>query len=109
MVPGDDPTYACNMINKNLTVACFFVCLPGMTKLMMKLPIALRLILRGWDRGLNVPSEEHEGKPTLFRVGLSEPGREINLCYKWNWNPGPFDPQSSALTNRPPSTPSTNE
>ena len=31
--------------------------------------------------------------------------REINLCCKWDWNPGPFDPQSSALTNKPLSTP----
>ena len=33
------------------------------------------------------------------------PEEKINLCCKWDWNPGPFDPQSSALTNRPPSTP----
>ena len=40
-----------------------------------------------------------------LEVGLSAPRREINLCCKWDWNPGPFDPQSSALTNRPPATP----
>ena len=40
----------------------------------------------------------------VFGVGLSAPGREINLCCKWDWSARPFDPQSSDLTNRPPST-----
>ena len=31
---------------------------------------------------------------------LSVPGREINLCFKWDWNPGHFDFLSIALTNR---------
>ena len=31
---------------------------------------------------------------------LSAPGREINLCFKWDWNPGHFDFLSIALANR---------
>ena len=42
---------------------------------------------------------------SIFEVGLSAPRREINLCCKWDWNSGPFDLQSSALTNRLPATP----
>ena len=44
-------------------------------------------------------------KVNLLGVGLSAPGREIYLFCKWNWNSRPFNPQSSALTNRPDAPP----
>ena len=69
----------------------FYYGLPGITQLTRKSPIVLKLILRGSpDRGLNVPSEGREGKPStkfLHEVGLSAPEREINLCCYWDWNP----------------------
>ena len=80
---------------------CYVVGLLGMTQLTRNLPIALRLILRGF------PLEEDMKQTfsSIFGLHLSEPRKEINLCCKWDWNPGPFDLQSSTLTNRPPSTP----
>ena len=44
-------------------------------------------------------------KVNLLGVGLSAPGREIYLFCKWNWNSRPFNPQPSALTNRPDAPP----
>ena len=68
---------------------------------MSKFPIALKLILR--TDGLMSPLKGAKKIFYLiFEIGLSAPKEEINLCCKWDWNPGSFDPQSSALTNKPP-------
>ena len=55
-------------------VVLLYIGILEMTQLTRKLPIALRLILRGSPgRQLNVPSEGHEGKPyTQFLWGRAE-------------------------------------
>ena len=78
-----------------------------MTQLTRKFPIALRLILRGSLGPMTQRSLQRMRRKTysVFEVRLSAPRREINLCcYSETGTPGPFDPQSSALTDRPPAT-----
>ena len=86
---------------------CFFlyIGLLGMTQPTRKLQVALRLILRvsGTD-SLMSPQKDTKVNLLLNFCGRAEcTRREINLCCKWDWNSGPFDLQSSAFTNRPPS------
>jgi len=41
-----------------------------------------------------VSLKDERNSYSIFKVWRSESRREINLCYKWNWNLGPFNFQS---------------
>ena len=81
-----------------------------MTKLTRKSPrIALRQAnfkeFPGTDGLTSILKDTKENLLLNFEVGLSAPRREIYLCRRWDWNPGLFDPQPSALINRSPALP----
>ena len=62
----------------------------------------------GWPMQLTKKSPRNDGLTSPFKDMKENlllnfrDRRKIILFCKWDWNPGPFNPQSSALTNGPP-------
>ena len=67
-------------------------------------PIEFSLVLGvHWTDDIS-PKDIKEPSTQLFEAGVSESRRELNLCWKWDLNLGPFYPQSIQCT-RPSATP----